>query len=189
MAKNKQDKKEQKKQAALEKAERNKRKEAIENLKPLFYSFALWGALMGIIYIPAIHESVMDSFINFVVNSSVVIGSILFIPVESSGSPMISVAGYNMRVIFECTAYNFYLFAIALVVFARWDIKDKLINFLIFIVSIFILNTFRFIVMGYVGKFWPHLFHQIHDYVWTIIFGLVVFILYIWRNDKSLKNA
>ena len=144
---------------------------------------------MGIIYIPAIHESVMDSFINFVVNSSVVIGSILFIPVESSGSPMISVAGYNMRVIFECTAYNFYLFAIALVVFARWNIKDKLINFLIFIVSIFILNTFRFIIMGYVGKFWPHLFHQIHDYVWTIIFGLVVFILYIWRNDKSLKNA
>lgn len=189
MAKNKTDRKEQKKQAAIEKAERNKRKEAIDSLKPLFYSFALWGALMGIIYIPAIHDSVINLFVNFVVNSTVFIGSILFLPVESSGSPFITVANYNMRVIFECTAYNFYLFAIALAVFARWNIKDKIINFLIFIVSIFILNTFRFIVMGYVGKLWPDLFHQIHDYVWTIIFGLVVFILYIWRNDKSLKNA
>lgn len=189
MAKIKPDKKELKKQAAIDKAEKNKRKEAIESLKPLFYSFALWGAFMGIIYIPTIHDAVMDSFVQFVVNSTVFIGNILFLPVESSGAPMIEVAGYHMRVIFECTAYNFYLFAIALVIFARWNWKDKLINFGIFILSIFILNAFRFIIMGYVGKLWPSLFHQIHDYVWTIIFGLVVFILYIWRNDKSLKNA
>lgn len=189
MAKNKADKKELKKQAAIEKAEKNKRKEAIDSLKPLFYSFALWGVLMGIIYIPAIHNAVMDVFINFVVKSTVLMGHILFLPVESSESPFIAVAGYNMKVIFECTAYNFYLFAIALVAFARWTWKDKLINFGIFILSIFVLNAFRFIVMGYVGKFWPNLFHQIHDFVWTIIFGLVVFILYIWRNDKSLKNA
>jgi len=189
LAKNKLDKKGQKKQAAIEKAEKNKRKEAIESLKPLFFSFALWGVLMAIIYIPAIHDAIIEGFVSFVVKSTVVVGSILFLPVESSGSPMISVAEYNMRVIFECTAYNFYLFAIALVVFAKWNIKDKLVNLLIFIISIFILNTFRFIIMGYVGKLWPNLFHQIHDYVWTIIFGLVVFILYIWRNDKSLKNA
>lgn len=189
MAKNKIDKKELKKKAALEKAERSKKKEAIESLKPLFYSFALWGVLMGIIYIPTIHEAVIDVFVSFVVKSTVVIGSLLFLPVESQQVPQITVSGYNMRVIFECTAYNFYLFSIALVVFARWKIKDKLSNFAIFMVSIFILNSFRFIVMGYVGKFWPGLFHQIHDYVWTIVFGLVVFILYIWRNDKSLKDA
>jgi len=189
LAKNKPDRKEQKKKAAIEKAEKNKRKEAIESLKPLFYSFALWGAFMGIIYIPAIHNAIMDLFVNFVVHSTVIIGNLFFLPVESSAPPFITVAGYNMRVIFECTAYNFYLFAIALVVFAKWNIKDKLLNFGIFILSIFLLNSFRFIIMGYVGKFWPGLFHQIHDYVWTIVFGLVVFILYIWRNDKSLKNA
>lgn len=190
MAKDKiQQKKEQKLKQAQDKAEQNKRKEAIESLKPLLYSFALWGALMGVIYIPVVHHAIMDFFVAFVVKSTVVIGNIFFLPVESSGTPMIKVAGYTMRVIFECTAYNFYLFAIALVVFARWELKDKLINFLLFVVSIFILNSFRFIIMGYVGKFWPNMFHQIHDYVWTIVFGLVVFILYIWRNDKSLKDA
>ncbi len=180
------EKKELKKQAAKDKAEQTKKKEALERLKPLLFSFILWGIFMGIIYIPAIHEALMGFFVDFVVKSTVILGTILFIPVESSGSPLIEVAGYNMKVIFECTAYNFYLFALALVIFGKWSLKDKIINFIIFIVSIFILNAFRFIIMGYVGKFFPNAFHQIHDYVWTIVFGLVVFILYIWRNDKSL---
>jgi exosortase/archaeosortase family protein len=180
-------KKEEKRKLAQKKAEQSKQKEAIERLKPLFYSFALWGALMAIIYIPVIHENIMDFFVDFVVKSTVFVGSVLFLPVESTASPIIVVADYSMRVIFECTAYNFYLFAIALVVFGKWSVKDKWINLAIFLVSIFILNAFRFIIMGYVGKIWPDLFHQIHDYVWTIIFGLIIFLLYIWRNDKSLK--
>lgn len=141
---------------------------------------------MGIIYIPVIHDYLMDFFIKFVINSTVFIGNLLFIPVKSHQFPLISVSGYTMKVIFECTAYNFYFFALALVIFAKWKIIDKLINLGIFLLSIFLLNTVRFIVMGYVGKLWPSMFHQIHDYVWTILFGIMVFILYIWRNDKSL---
>jgi len=188
LAKNKPDRKEQKKKAAIEKAEKNKRKEAIESLKPLFYSFALWGAFMGIIYIPVIHDTLKDFFIEFVINSTVFLGKILFIPIKSSKIPLITVSGYTMKVIFECTAYNFYFFALALVIFAKWSLIDKLKNLGIFLISIFLLNAIRFIVMGYVGKFWPSLFHQIHDYVWTILFGIMVFILYIWRNDKSIVN-
>lgn len=181
-------KKEFKKIKAQEKAEKARYKEAFDRLKPLLYSFILWAVLMGIMYIPAIHQNVMVFFVDFVVKSTVFVGSLMFFPVDSSGSPLITVAGYNMKVIFECTAYNFYLFAIALVVFGQWNLKNKIINLLIFVISIFILNAFRFIIMGYVGKYWPEMFHQIHDYVWTIVFGLVVFILYIWRNDKSLKS-
>ncbi|NOR88184.1 MAG: hypothetical protein GQ527_11295 [Bacteroidales bacterium] len=187
MAKDKKtDKKELKKQLAVEKVEQSKKKEALERLKPLFFSFILWGILMGLIYIPVIHQATMSFFVDFVVESTVFLGNLLFFPVESSGSPLIQVAGYHMKVIFECTAYNFYLFALALVVFGKWSLKDKIINFIIFIISIFILNAFRFIIMGYVGKFFPSAFHQVHDYVCTIVFGLVVFILYIWRNDQSL---
>lgn len=189
MAKDKTElKKEEKKLKAQEKAEKQKRNEAFERLKPLLYSFALWGVLMGIVYIPFIYDFLMSFLVDFVVASTVALGNVLFIPIETSGSPLITVAGYTMKVIFECTAYNFYLFAIALVVFGKWSLKDKLINLLIFIVSIFFLNAARFVIMGYVGKVWPHLFHQVHDYVWTIVFGLVVFILYIWRNDKSVVH-
>lgn len=185
MKKNKENKKEEKVKAAQEKAEQLRKKEAIRRLKPLLFSFALWGVFMAIVYIPAIHNALMGFFVEFVVNSTVILGNILFLPVETTGSPIIIVAGYTMKVIFECTAYNFYLFALALVLFAKWSVKDKFINFIIFLISIFVLNASRFIIMGYVGKYFPHAFHQVHDYVWTIVFGLVVFILYIWRNDKS----
>lgn len=137
MTKSNIDRKEIKKQAALDKAEKNKRREAIESLKPLFYSFALWGIFMGIIYIPVIHDYLMDFFIKFVINSTVFIGNLLFIPVKSHQFPLISVSGYTMKVIFECTAYNFYFFALALVIFAKWKIIDKLINLGIFLLSIF----------------------------------------------------
>jgi len=180
------DKKEQKKQLAIERADKQRQKEALERLKPLLYSFVLWAVLMGVVYIPAIHAASMSFFVDFVVASTIGVGKLLFLPVETSGSPLIAVAGYQMRVIFECTAYNFYLFAIALVVFGKWSMKDKVFNLLIFLLSIFLLNSFRFIIMGYVGKYFPNIFHQVHDYVWTIVFGLVVFLLYIWRNDKSL---
>lgn len=186
MANKKKDRKLLRKQKAIKKAESLKKKEAIKKLKPLFYSFALWGLTMAIVYLPPIHAQIMDFFINFVLKSTVFLGTLIFLPVESSGSPYITVAGFTMQIIFECTAYNFYLFSIALVVFARWSFSDKMINLLIFFLSIFILNAFRFIVMGYVGLVWPAFFHQIHDYVWTVVFGLMIFILYIWRNDKSL---
>lgn len=182
------DKKELKKQLALKKTEQDKKKEALKRLKPLLYSFVLWGVLMAIVHIPVIHDFIESFFINFVVNSTVFIGNMLFFSVASTGSPLIEVAGFQMKVIFECTAYNFYFFAIALAVFGQWSVKDKILNFLIFISSIFILNAFRFIIMGYVGKYFPEAFHQIHDYVWTVVFGLTVFILYIWRNDKSQLN-
>jgi len=189
LAKDKQEqKKDLKRIKAEKKAEKAKYREAFERLKPLLYSFALWAVLMGIVYIPMIHQYLMDFFIDFVVKSTVFMGSLMFFPIESSGCPLISVAGYHMKVIFECTAYNFYLFAFALAVFGKWSLKNKILNFFIFVISIFILNAFRFIIMGYVGKYWPHMFHQIHDYVWTIVFGLAVFMLYIWRNDKSIKE-
>jgi len=187
-AKNNIDKKELKKQYAIEKAQEKKKREALESLKPLLFSFVLWGALMGIVHTPIIYNYLTEFFVEFVVNSTVFIGNLLFFPVVNAGAHMLNVAGFQMRVIFECTAYNFYLFAFSLAVFGKWTIKDKMINLLIFILSIFILNVFRFIVMGYIGKFFPQAFHQIHDYVWTVIFGLAVFILYIWRNDKSQLN-
>ncbi len=184
------DRKELKKQLAQEKAEKKKKSEALNRLKPLLYSFALWGLMMGIVHIPVIHDYIQSFFIDFVVNSTVFIGNMLFFSVASNGSPLIQVADFQMKVIFECTAYNFYFFAFALAVFGQWSVKDKILNFLIFILSIFILNAFRFIIMGYIGKYFPNAFHQIHDYVWTVVFGLTVFILYIWRNDKSqLQNA
>ena len=68
------------------------------------------------------------------------------------------VDGFSMEIIVECTAYNFYLFAIALAVFANWQLRYKLINLLIFFGVIFLTNILRFFAMGYVGRYYPRFF-------------------------------
>ncbi len=168
----------------VQQKERNRKRKAIQQIKPLLYALALWLFLMMIAHIADHYWYISKGMINFVVKSTILIGSGLGFDVAETISPSLQVAGFDMQVIFECTAYNFYLFVIALVLFAPWTWQDKLINFVIFIVSIFLLNTSRFIIMGYIGKIFPSLFHQIHDYVWTILFALLTAGLYMWRNQK-----
>ncbi|PID88582.1 MAG: hypothetical protein CSB03_00635, partial [Bacteroidia bacterium] len=164
--------------------ERDRKRQAIQQIKPLLYALALWLVLMMLAHIADYYWHIAEDMIKFVVASTILIGNSLGFDVAQTIPPNLQVAGFNMQVIFECTAYNFYLFVVALVLFARWTWQDKLINFAIFIVSIFLLNTSRFIIMGYIGSAFPSLFHQIHDYVWTILFALLTAGLYMWRNQK-----
>lgn len=168
--------------------EQAQKKEAIAQVKPLLFALGLWLILMMLAHIADYYWHIATGMIDFVVNSTITIGNALGFDVAHTYSPHLQIAGFDMQVIFECTAYNFYLFIIALVLFARWTIKDKLINFCLFMLSVFLLNTSRFIIMGYIGAFKPNIFHQIHDYVWTILFALLVAGLYIWRNKKYNKK-
>jgi exosortase/archaeosortase family protein len=112
-------------------------------------------------------------------------GKIFFLPVERLAYSTFSVDGFTMEIIVECTAYNFYLFAIALSVFANWSMKHKLINLLIFIGVIFMVNNLRFYAMGYVGRHYPEIFDTTHDYVWNILFGFMIFGVWAWRDKVN----
>jgi exosortase/archaeosortase family protein len=90
-----------------------------------------------------------------------------------------------MEIVVECTAYNFYLFAISLAVFANWKLKHKLMNLLIFFLVIFLTNTLRFFAMGYVGRYFPDLFDTTHDYIWNILFGFMIFGVWAWRDKLN----
>lgn len=43
--------------------------------------------------------------------------------------------------------------------------------------------------MGYIGKYKPEYFHYIHDYLWNILFGFFVFLIWAWRNNPKLDNT
>lgn len=90
-----------------------------------------------------------------------------------------------MEIIVECTAYNFYLFAIALAVFANWPVRFKFINLLIFFAVIFFTNILRFFAMGLVGRHYPEFFDTTHDYVWNILFGFMIFGVWAWRDKAN----
>jgi exosortase/archaeosortase family protein len=157
----------------------------LKKLMPLIKSFALWFLLVVIVHLPGIREDFRSMFVGFTTGSTEVLGKILFLPVERTGFSTLVVNNFALEIIVECTAYNFYLFALALVVFARWSTYHKIINLLIFFGVIFLMNNIRFIAMGYVGRYYPNLFNTTHDYVWNILFGFMIFGLWAWRDKAN----
>jgi exosortase/archaeosortase family protein len=160
-------------------------KEYIKRLMPLIKAFALWFILISLVQIPGFKETFRDWIVGLTTASTVVVGKALFIPIVRTGFENIQVNGFNMEIIVECTAYNFYLFAIALSLFADWRWKNKAINLLIFFGVIFFVNNLRFFAMGYVGRYYPELFDSTHDYVWNILFGFMIFGVWAWRDGKN----
>ena len=160
-------------------------KEYFQKLLPLIKSFVLWFILVGIVHLPFIKAGFRDAIVGFTTATTYGVGKILFLPIVRSGFDTLQVNGFPMQIIVECTAYNFFLFAIALVIFAPWSWKDKLKNLGIFIIAIFLVNNLRFIAMGYIGRYYPDFFDTTHDYVWNILFGFMVFGIWAWRDKKS----
>lgn len=160
-------------------------KELLIKLMPLIKSFALWLLLVLIVHLPFIKDAFRNIFVGFTTFSTVAISKIFFIPIQRIGYSTISLDGFTMDIIVECTAYNFYLFALALAVFGNWSIRHKFINMLIFIGVIFVTNNLRFIAMGYVGRYYPEFFSTTHDYVWNILFGFMIFGVWAWRDKMN----
>ncbi len=180
--------KEKRKQKMLQKQQKmDRRRELMHQLKPLLLTFVVWFGLKAIVGIPAIGYAVSAFFVNFTTYAAYWFGRVLFLPVELIRVPFIAVNGFYMEVIMECTAYNFYLFVIVLTIFARWPLKHKFISLGLFFLAIFVMNNLRFITMGYVGSYWPGLFDTIHDYLWSIIFGFLVFGIWAWREIVSKR--
>lgn len=184
----KREQKERHKKKLLQKQQdKARRKELMLQLKPLLLTFVVWFALKAIISIPPIGAAVSGFFVNFTTHAAYWFGRILFLPVELPRAPFLAVNGFMMKVIWECTAYNFYLFVIVLTIFARWPLKHKFISLGWFILVIFVMNNLRFITMGYVGSYWPSLFDSIHDYLWSIVFGFLVFGIWAWREIAAQR--
>lgn len=191
-------------QSAKQKSKKNRReiqkeklakKEAyslfMQQFKPLLYAMIAWLGINTIIHLPFLKKAVNDIFVSFTLNAAVIFGKLIFIPVERLDFPRISVGGFNMIVVMECTAYNFYIFVIFLSLFSPGTWKTKIVNLLIFLSTIFVINNFRFYTMGLIGKNYPEYFHNVHDYMWNILFGVFIFMIWMWRygNYKPVSRT
>jgi exosortase/archaeosortase family protein len=163
-------------------------KQFLKQFIPLVATVVLWLVTINLLHIPSIADNVQLFFVNFVLDSSVLFGKILFLPVESNTFPYITVSGYTMKVIMECTAYNFYIFVIYLSLLSPGSWKKRIVSLVIFLATIFVINNMRFIIMGYIGKYKPELFHSVHDYLWNILFGFLVFFIWMWRNNPDIEK-
>ena len=172
------------------KGKKNKSKtEANKNLLkqfvPLMIAVILWIATSVVLHLPSIKDVVAAFFINFTLQSSLLFGKIFFIPMHSSAFPFITIGGYTMQIVMECTAYNFYIFVFYLSLLSPVSFKQRIITLLIFLIAVFFVNNLRFITVGYIGNYSQELFHLVHDYLWNILFGFLVFLIWAWRYNKT----
>jgi exosortase/archaeosortase family protein len=171
--------------------EQNRKKEARVRFRkqfiPLMIAVLLWIVTSMILHIPSIKNEVATFFIGFTIQSSLLFGKIFFIPVLSPSFPFLIIGGYHMQVVMECTAYNFYVFVIFLSLLSPVKWKQRLLTLLIFLFAVFVVNNLRFITVGYIGSYSQDLFHLVHDYLWNILFGFIVFLIWAWRYNKSTE--
>ena len=189
MSSNLSKRKKEKKREQDKLAKKENFKKLMDQFKPLLFAVGLWFATLIILHLPSIKNEVGEFFIGFTLNSALGFGKMLFLPVESSGFPFISVSGYSMKIVMECTAYNFYIFVIYLSLFSPVSWKQRLITLVIFLLAVFIVNNLRFITVGYIGKYSASMFHYVHDYLWNILFGFMVFLIWAWRYNNSSKDT
>lgn len=182
-------KKAEKQKFADKQARIQQRKSFYKHFKPLAFAILAWIAVNSILHLPAFRGQVQLFFIRFTLDSALAFGRLLFLPIESKYFPGITVNGFDMQIIMECTAYNFYIFVFFLSLFSPVPWLQRLLTLFIFLAAIFLINNLRFITMGYIGNHNAALFHSIHDYLWNILFGLMVYILWIWRYHKRLIPA
>ena len=162
------------------------KKHFIKQFIPLIAAVTLWIVSSTVLHLPPIKNEVATFFINFTLQSSLLFGKVFFIPVASPSFPFLTIGGYTMEVVMECTAYNFYLFVIFLSLFSPVKWKQRLITLFIFLLAVFVVNNLRFITVGYIGSYSQKMFHLVHDYLWNILFGFLVFLIWAWRYNKSM---
>ena len=187
LSKNK--KKKQEKAIEMEKlAKKEANKNLIRQFVPLMAAVLLWFATLMILHLPSIKDGAALFFIDFTLQSALIFGKMLFIPMESSSYPFITVDGYTMQIVMECTAYNFYIFVIYLSLLSPVNWKQRLLTLVIFLAAVFVVNNLRFITLGFIGNNLADMFHFIHDYLWNILFGFMVFLIWAWRYNNSFDG-
>lgn len=179
-------KKERRKKYSDKQSKKEAYRSFLKHFLPLLFAVLLWLITNAVLHLPSIRPAVEDFFVRFTLESAVKFGKLLFIPVESPAFPKITVAGYTMQVIMECTAYTFYIFVFYLSILSPVKWYQRLITLIVFMLSVFVVNNFRFYTMGFIGKYYVDIFHQVHDYFWNILFGFLVFLIWMWRY-RSVK--
>ena len=161
------------------------KKQLKRQLISLIAAVVLWLGTLAVMHLPQFQDKIAAFFVNFTLQSTLLFGKLFFLPVKEIGFPFISVDNYTMEVVMECTAYNFYVFIFYLSIFSPVNWKQRLVTLLIFIGAVFVMNILRFIILGYIGNISPDLFHFLHDYLWNILFGFMVFLIWVWRYNRT----
>lgn len=180
-----------------------KRRKALFNeLLPLLKSFGLWVILVVIVaWDYTNHRWFSMLFVDFTTYLSYGMAKIMFLPAKilGDGTSMVTtlvvnyksiqINNYPMIIELECSAYHAYIAMIALVTFSSWNLKQKLITGSILFGLLAVINSFRIVMLGVIGRVFPSFFNMMHDYIWNILLVIVIWGLWELANKRMNKQS
>jgi exosortase/archaeosortase family protein len=116
-----------------------------------------------------------------------VIGGMFGLAVSVSAD-VLTVNGFSMRVIDECTALNYVIIlSTAILLYSRHSLRYRLLGVLTAAPVVVLVNAFRLVITGVSGTISRKLFDFVHEYLWVALFALLIFGLWKVWADKNLR--
>ena len=157
-----------------------------EKLKPelgLLFVLLVGMSVSVTAFLPA---AFFDFWRMLVIGTAVRIGGLWGLAVNSHAD-ILTVNGFAMQVINECTALNYVIIlSTAMLLFARHSIRYRLVGVLIAVPTIILVNAFRLVISGICGSVSRRLFDIVHEYLWVALFALLIFAMWKVWADRSL---
>ena len=122
---------------------------------------------------------------HFTIAFTKVVGSMLGITMSSSDD-ILYTNGFPLRIAGECTALNYILIlTLAILLYARHSLLYRLSGIAVATGILLIVNAIRLIVLGLIGPISLDLTLFVHEYVWAVVFALLVFAIWkVWADRK-----
>ena len=184
----------------LKEIQKENKKALLNELLPLLKSFALWIVLVIIVAWDYTNNQWFSMlFVDFTTYLSYALSKMMFIPASIGGDgtgvvttlvvnyKSIQINNYPMIVELECSAYHAYIAMFALVLFSKWNWKQKLAGGAGLFVALAIINSLRIVMLGVIGRRFPQIFNVMHDYVWNILLVIIIWGLWEIANKKMQK--
>lgn len=124
---------------------------------------------------------------HFTIAFTKVVGNMLGMSMTSSVD-ILYTNGFPLRIAGECTALNYILIlTLAILFYARHSLLYRLSGILVATCILLLVNAIRLIVIGLLGPISLDLTRFVHEYVWVVLFALLVFALWKVWADKKLQ--
>jgi exosortase/archaeosortase family protein len=110
----------------------------------------------------------------------------LFDLTVTSKADILTVNGFAMRIIRQCTAIDYVvILSSAMLIYTRHSLSYRLLGLAVAVPAIILVNACRLIISGVVGTVSRRAFDFSHDYFWVIAFALIVFAIWtLWVNGR-----
>lgn len=135
-------------------------------------------------------ESFLALWRNITISTTSVLCHLFGIPVTTAGDIM-TVNGFAMRIITQCTALHYIIIiSAAILLYTRHTIQYRAMGLIASTLLIIAANALRLVVTGVVGSVSLRAFHVVHDYLWVAAFSLLILGIWIvWAEQKLIISG